>query len=380
MKPEICDCNGNNLLHYAAMKSLSLNDIKKIVSQLEKRKTDLSALVVCQNSTGNTPLHQSTEHGSIDMTKLFLHFNKDLCRCRNNSGETPLDIALKVGKDSLTAMLLSESTHDLYPPDLLRHVVDGNMPQLLEQLLALSEETKGERKVMGYPLSPVAVRFIIENLHSYNQRDAEGLSIIHRCIIKGKAEILRVFLTRPDIDLTILDLDGNTPLHLALDPEYYSPDILNLILSWLSMRKGFSDGTRPVPKHLKSEQMPLWSVLLSAVVNKQNAKGFSPLLCLFSCASGMGEKIALQYITQLITLGSDVTLFDKKGNTPLFYAAINGNVSAVEILRVAGASSSVTNHDGLTPVDIALGKEDEELINALVTDVGLLQRNSKKTS
>lgn len=384
LNPAIADASGNNILHYAAMKSLTSYEINKILTKLRKSHGDLSDLVRRQNSIGNTPLHQAVEHGSLDTAKLFISYDEELLKCRNNAGESPLDISLRVGKDSQTAMLLSQSSPDLYPDNILSRIVESNMHALLESLFQATSDSsmaKGTASVLGYSLTLPSLEAIRIRISRYNDISPEtGISLVHDSIIERKREILSVFLGRSDVDLTLADKEGNTALHLSLLPKNYSPDIVCSLINWFALKKKLSDGTaRQTAKQLKlvGDHIPLFSIFVSAILNKQNREGETPLLMLFQCTSTMGEKMTLHCIEQFIQFGADVTAFDSKGNTALFYAVYQGNTKAAVLLRIAGASTAVENNDGLTPIDLALEREDEEMTCILTAEPDALKGGGK---
>lgn len=366
------------------MKSLSPKDLKKIFIRLQKSHPDFSNLFQRQNDAGNSPLHLAVEYGSIDLEKLLISYNHGLLSSRNQKQETPLDISLRVGKDTQAAFLLSQTPSELYPQQFLSQIIDSNMHQLLGQLFITMNDgnvpMKGNVPLMGYSLSGTSFAAVKSRLSGYNSVDETiGLPYIHYCITKGKIDILKVFLLISDIDLLLQDREGNTILNLSLDSKHYNPDIVHLILDWLFSRKHFSDREpRSLVKQFRLRQNPekfvLWSTYVTGIINRQNGKGISPLIQVFYSSLVLGVKMLECYIKQLIDLGADVTTYDAHGNTPLFYAAYQGNIKAVELLRMAGASSTVTNREGITPVEIALKKEDEELINALTVDPAIFKK------
>jgi ankyrin repeat protein len=63
--------------------------------------------------------------------------------------------------------------------------------------------------------------------------------------------------------------------------------------------------------------------------------------------------------------GANVNACDARGVTPLHYAVRNGTPSVVKVLMQSGANPLTKDPSGETPIGIALGKKDEELIDIM---------------
>ncbi len=61
----------------------------------------------------------------------------------------------------------------------------------------------------------------------------------------------------------------------------------------------------------------------------------------------------------------DSDIKNKEGNTPLHWACLNAHKPVVQLLLERGAVISVLNSAGRTPVDEALSKDDQELIDLI---------------
>jgi Ankyrin repeat len=65
----------------------------------------------------------------------------------------------------------------------------------------------------------------------------------------------------------------------------------------------------------------------------------------------------LELLVELLHLGGNASLPDELGNTPLHAAANSSNVAAIKLLKLAGASTSVVNSEGETPLDRLLARQ-----------------------
>lgn len=60
-----------------------------------------------------------------------------------------------------------------------------------------------------------------------------------------------------------------------------------------------------------------------------------------------------------------VNLANAEGNTPLHWACVNGKTDAVRVLMRAGANASALNSHELTPVDEALTRGLQEIVDVI---------------
>ena len=68
---------------------------------------------------------------------------------------------------------------------------------------------------------------------------------------------------------------------------------------------------------------------------------------------------------------ADCNAVDKNKNTPLHYAAGYGRADIVKLLVDAGASVTLRNLDGKSPLDVAKLNEQDDVVSALEADVFL---------
>jgi ankyrin repeat protein len=67
----------------------------------------------------------------------------------------------------------------------------------------------------------------------------------------------------------------------------------------------------------------------------------------------------------LITAGADVNAKDNLGWTPLIRAAVGGNAEGVTALLGAGADKNVTDFFGRSALQVAQGRNHQDVITAL---------------
>jgi len=73
----------------------------------------------------------------------------------------------------------------------------------------------------------------------------------------------------------------------------------------------------------------------------------------------------------LCDANADCNATDKNKNTPLHYAAGYGRVDLCKLLVDAGASVTLKNLDGKSPLDVAKLNDQDDVVKALDQDVFL---------
>jgi ankyrin repeat protein len=81
-----------------------------------------------------------------------------------------------------------------------------------------------------------------------------------------------------------------------------------------------------------------------------------------SASSSVGNAEATRY---LLSIGADPAKGDKRGMTPLHYAALYGRDSVIPILTGAGVSVNVREASGLTPLHCAATGDSESTVRLL---------------
>lgn len=79
-------------------------------------------------------------------------------------------------------------------------------------------------------------------------------------------------------------------------------------------------------------------------------------------AAANGHEAVLR---RLLEAGADPALANAEGNTALHWAALNGAAGAASALLAAGASPSALNAHEETPVDAALGRGHQAVVDAV---------------
>ncbi len=284
---EIRDFLGNTPLHACVRW-----DAKNSAMKLIQLKSDLNAL----NLAGKTPLSQAARSSRIAMVNLLLENGANI-DAYDATGRTILMDAIQSGNASIVSLLLRKGAspliQEMYGRNAYHEAAEsGNL-----ELIKLIQEAGGN------PLS----------------RDTYGTTPFSLVLGQNETVIKTVLGTNQ----RLIDSDGNTPLHIALDKKADTA-VLSLLLS------------------------------MNYPVNTRNREGITPLV--IAAKNGMKEQVQL-----LIERGADIYLSDNSGESAVSYALTKQTDLLDSIVKYAG-----------TKVDIA----GEGILHyaARLADISVLQK------
>ncbi len=105
-----------------------------------------------------------------------------------------------------------------------------------------------------------------------------------------------------------------------------------------------------------ADRMPELQMLLDAGVAADSAAGGTTLLC---AAASYGNHAA---VDMLLEHGASATLADESGVSPLSNAVISGNTRVVKRLRAAGASPTAADPDGRVPASYSRSEKMDQAL------------------
>ncbi|KAJ7582108.1 ankyrin repeat-containing domain protein [Mycena floridula] len=159
---------------------------------------------------------------------------------------------------------------------------------------------------------------------------------------KGETETMRILMQRNDVDPNSQDKHGRTPLHYALQTEFwqYAGDSVTLLLTHPNIQPDCPDYTGRTPlsyaaaKYDRSKIVALLAQREDVDINSQDVYGRTPL----SYASEEGCVDAALHLLNLP--GIHANLADRRGITPLMYSAMSGGFDNTLFKRLL-------NHDAV---------------------------------
>ncbi|KAF5611242.1 ankyrin repeat-containing protein, partial [Fusarium sp. NRRL 25303] len=173
-------------------------------------------------------------------------------------------------------------------------------------------------------------------------------------------EIVKLLLAQPEIELNTRDMNGHTPLTLALKKGFEST--VNLLLDMEDIDLGLDGhGRMPLSMAFESGQLTIASKILNATRRRNPSKTNQTLL---SWASQNDERDVVRQINNLSTINPN--LQDGDGDTPLSKAAERGNLSMVRLLlENSGVDVNSKNKDGSTPMSRAAMNQHQNVVQLL---------------
>lgn len=166
--------------------------------------------------------------------------------------------------------------------------------------------------------------FLKANPEMLNMGDAaQGSTPLHCAAIGGNKNMV-AFLISKGAAISAKDLDGQTPLHVATNP-----DVAKLLVE------------------------------RGADVNAKDNYGRTPL----HYAAYYGRLNMAEYF---ISVGASIDITDEEGNTPLHWAVRNGHKNVVSFLISKGADVNAMTVDNQSPLQLAKKKGYKEIINILL--------------
>lgn len=292
------------LLHHA----VSGGHIKVVQLLLDK-----GANVAVGNDRDETGLHVAACHMQQAVVQLLLNKGADI-DATDTTGYTALHVAASVG-DRTTMQLLLDAGANIEAAD------DQNQTALYAAVIHRKIET---------------VQLLLERGIPVNPRERVKQTALHAAALAGDEMIMQLLLQN-GANIEATDSWDQTALHVAA--AYRKGAIVQLLLD-----KGANIAARNVGKctaiHIASD-------------GSYESNG-----------SMMSQREAI--ITILLDKGADVESNDKKGNTPLHYAAIEGNVRILRLLLDRGANLGATCRDGKTALHNAAQRLRLEAVQMLL--------------
>lgn len=226
------------------------------------------------------------------------------------------------------------------------------------------------------------VKEIIKSGIDINIADKDNWSALHRAVQVNKIEIVKELLSHKKIDInpvlpegTILDnngkkwfADGETPLLLA--SFYGYSDIVLLLLNYGAniLSKDDIDGAMAIHIAVARGNTETVSAILESysarnknIANVSDNTGTTPLMW-----AAMNNQISVMNL--LLKFDADIDAQDDDGWTALHFAAASESYKAAELLINNKANVDIKNLDDKKPIDIASDSDIQALLNKYIKD------------
>lgn len=192
-------------------------------------------------------------------------------------------------------------------------------------------------------------RELIEAGQDVNERDSENVTLLHWAAINNRRDLVKYYINKGALVDAVGGELQSTPLHWATRQGHLSMVIL---LMQYGADPNLYDGEGCNCLHLAAQfghtAIVAYLVAKGADINCPDSEGKTALM--WSCF----RVLTADPTRLLLTLGASHSLVDHKhGNTALHWAVYSRNTTAVNLLLKAGASVTVKNALGDTPLTMA---------------------------
>nr|XP_053654478.1 transient receptor potential cation channel subfamily A member 1-like [Cherax quadricarinatus] len=328
----VVDKRGWTALHHAA----AHNQTQAILF-LVQHKADING----RDRQGRTPLHTAVTHEALDAIDVLINCGAD-ATLMDTDGDAAIHLAVNGNNvGSLERLVAHQEKEDLYQDTVTSSKVDlyqGDYQGCTPLHLAAKYDYVACAKCLLY--NPGFTR-------CPNQACNNGYHPIHIAARNASIGVLEVLLSYSESRgcirqrmITIPDLEGNVPLHLAVHGgEIKAVEMCLKSGALISMQQD----DRSTPVHLACSQGSFDIVKLMFTLQPQekmkalttlDAQGMSPL----HCAAMFDHP---QLVSYLIKEGADVDQVDQEHRSPLLLAAAHGGWRCVDVLLAHSADPAI---------------------------------------
>nr|XP_029117387.1 ankyrin repeat-containing protein At5g02620 [Elaeis guineensis] len=335
-------------------------------------------------SEGNTALHIVASRGYLELAKEICNKDRSLLAAPNMRHDTPLHCAARAGNDKMVSLFI-ELIHQMDSIEARRvlRATNKNKDNALHEAakydhmyvaeVLMKEDADLASMLDNAGMSPLYLAIVIGSLNVAKAllrssswvkasptyyAGPNGETALHQAVCISQEITKEILQREPDIT-KVADLGGGIPLHFVA----YNGDrdTAKLLLEHDPSTANVSNANGFCPIHVaaRSGKIGVVDQILQQCPDADellDKEGKNFLHAAFQCRKLNVVKKIISKRPNLRKLLNDQ---DHEGNTPLHTAVKNSDQSSVHfLLRDKGVSPNIINHDGFTPLDLAMQKMD----------------------
>ena len=363
---DVIGIDGNTLLHSACAEGKTA-----IVELLVKNRANVLTL----NHEGNAPIHTACMNSRLESLKVLLSCESCDPNQQNTRGNTALHIVCRMRTGNELRFLEVLTSTPGINPILVNHegITPWDVVGTDDNTLLHNACAKGNSKT---------VEFLVKNGADVLKPNRHGNAPIHIACMNCRLESLKVLSGRESCDPNQQNSKGDTALHFVSRIKTGNNELQ--FLEVLTSTPGINptlvnlDGNAPIHTACMHYSLKSLKVLLnceSCDPNQQNSKGDTAL----HIVCRMRTSNELQFLEVLTsTPGINPTIVnhegivpsevvDREGDTLLHNACVEGNIRVAELLLKYGADVLKLNSYGDAPIHVACKHSRLEVLKALFT-------------
>ena len=356
-KPHIKGCETKPLLHQICAGGFA-TVLQELISNFNHDPASV-------DEDGNTLLHTAALYGKHEVVEsLFgIHYPID---CRNSQGQTPLHCACIGGHTKVADLLVQNGAQTSIKDE------DGNSPLKKAYIMNNADVLATILLSLGYDSTVIEPKLLYQacehdsvdladilltefNLDPSSILDDQGNTPLHIAALCGYKEMVSLLLTKYNCYVNCRNAKEQTPLHLICSQRLSDPieRLIKLFVSVCGADVTIRDGNGDQPIHI-SAQAGCTNVITTLIVDydcNPHSKGFKNRTLLHQ-ALERGHTSTAKALIEVFHLSVHST--DNGGNTPLHLSSLSGHPESVKLLLYDyHVPIFVRNKAGKTPIDLA---------------------------
>ena len=341
----------------------------------------------------NEALLEAAKNDDIDMLSMALAYGADI-NAKDAEGRTALDLAqdeeilqllqYRIEENKKLQLKNKLKNQKIFPKEYnskLAEAAKENNTELIELLLAAGANVNSKDNNGNTPLTQAAkngskesMKLLLTAGANANLVDNKGYSPLAQAAENGHIECVKLLLAA-GVNVNSRNNDGNTPLALALKKKQNKCARILLNEVGIEINTLNKDGKSPYDI-AQDEEIKL--LLLQNGADRQQI-ALKKLKNMGVTSNNYNSKLleavqndSEEQLNELITLGIVANIVNKKGETPLIWAAKNGHGKCVKyMLNSPEIDVNKTSNQGETALFRAIENGHTECINLLLAKQGI---------